>query len=1320
MARCSQCGRRWVGTHARCTVPTAEQTEIHTHATVPRIDGYHLEQPLGRGGFADVYACTRDSDGHQFAIKIARADQPESQACLEKELAALRAIGPPTCPTVYAEGTLPEGTRFGVIERISAPTLGDVLESTESGFPWPEAVAITRALLAAIDVVHAKGFVHRDLKPENIFIIGARINPIVRLIDFGLASTSSGAPHSEQAALAGTPEYMSPEQSEGLPEAFQVGADLYSVGVLLYELLTARPPFWGTTTEVKQAHQSKRPPVPSQLAPVPRPIEDVVLTALAKTPAERFANVAAFQKALEQAVEKVSAVDPVHLTPSVAAATSPASQKKVMAVLFFESKAELTKVRSTVAAMAGEILSVAGQRFIVGFGEQAAENPTKRAIRAAERLSHEGISRQLRLTLGRVTVQTRPDGTRRVSSPMLFDATLFPLAIEPLGLLLTEEAAATAPELVVEPVKDRPGVFCHQFGTLEAESTVVRRAAAPFFGRETLLNALRAEAAAALVTPAPAISVIVGEPGTGKSRVLATLGEQLMGELGLKTLHVRAREPVAGEPTESLRLLLGLVLSVTPKPDARWEQTMAASRLGASLPRDEQLAAALVMGWASHELPEVRPLAAAPGVLSRLASRAAGEGLRRMAGEQGLCVLFDDAHLADQETLAALKYAVLPVAKARLWVCATVRPGFSVRLLTEAPPRPLEPLTDADAAAFCRALLAPVTHVPDEAINRLVQRTRGVPQLMVELVNRLKRDGLVRKHGKGDAWYLATDELELITSMPVLEWVAERELSALPPDLMAHARLAALLGADFWPSSLEGVLRELEHDGLGHEFPLDAQVGLRRLAQADVVLRHRDGRMSFRTALLREAIVNATPEALKLKVFTAAARFFRQESSAPADARLPRLAGYLERAGQKAEAAELYFTLGQKLRHRHAYIDAEGMYSRAITLLPQELQAPRLAALRGRGVMRYRQARHEEALRDFRQAAELAQQLGDLRAHVEVLLDEATALDWTGDFWHAKERSEQARALAAPLNDPLITASLTMAGARVLFRQSDYAGACREYERAAAMATQLGDEAYEILIASLMLLAPLLVMLGRPDDSLAEYERAVALVTEHSDRSHHGVVLNNRQMLWQQRRDGQRALQDVQGSLELGREMGSVDMELTAYGNLGELSYQLDDLEAAHTNALRAYEMAKQVGGDTDPRLSSMLLLLGRVHLYRGQFTAARARMEEVRAIQERLKSNASDLIPCEESFARMLDIATRPSTDAEWDALETFSREFGVQQDPVEVIEARALWAAREEKVADGITCMKRALALAATIPNLMEPRLKKALARLEAAASA
>src|SRR5205085_1861506 len=145
----------------------------------------------------------------------------------------------------------------------------------------------------------------------------------------------------------------------------------------------------------------------------------------------------------------------------------------------------------------------------------------------------------------------------------------------------------------------------------------------------------------------------------------------------------------------------------------------------------------------------------------------------------------------------------------------------------------------------------------------------------------------------------------------------------------------------------------------------------------------------------------------------AAARFYRKTRLVPDVRRLPLLARHAARAGLREEAASVYLGLAESARERHAYVDAEQSYTNALELLDPGDVPRRLAVRRGRGSMRYRISRTEDAVADLAEARALARQLGDTGAEAEILLDHAMALDWTSDYLGSRELVEE----AAPLTE---------------------------------------------------------------------------------------------------------------------------------------------------------------------------------------------------------------------------------------------------------------------------------------------------------------
>src|SRR6267378_6273648 len=239
------------------------------------VPGYRVERMLGQGGFAVVLSAVTP-DGQRVALKVATSGDAVASAQLASEEKALRAIGPPVAPAVLGSASLPDGSPYLALELLQAPTLAERLREIAGPMQRAELAVRAKELCDAVGAVHAAGYIHLDLKPENVFLTARG----TRLIDFGLARRVKERPD-RKAAFAGTAQYASPEQCE---ERWDLDprADLYAVGVLLFEMTTGRPPFTGEAQAMREAHIGVRPPRPSDFAPVSAALEQVVLRALAK------------------------------------------------------------------------------------------------------------------------------------------------------------------------------------------------------------------------------------------------------------------------------------------------------------------------------------------------------------------------------------------------------------------------------------------------------------------------------------------------------------------------------------------------------------------------------------------------------------------------------------------------------------------------------------------------------------------------------------------------------------------------------------------------------------------------------------------------------------------------------------------------------------------------------------------------------------------------------------------------------------------------------------------------------------------------------
>ncbi|MDQ1569562.1 MAG: eukaryotic-like serine/threonine-protein kinase, partial [Actinomycetota bacterium] len=270
---------------------------------------YQIGELIGRGGMADVRVGTDARLGRRVAIKLlkpALANDPAFRTRFRREAQDAAKMAHPTIVRIFDAGEEtvinPSGNEtqipFIVMEYVDGRLLKDVL--ADGPLEPAEAVRIIEQVLTALEYSHRAGVVHRDIKPGNIMIAS---NGQVKVMDFGIARaiSESSATIAETSAIVGTAQYFSPEQARG--ETVDARTDLYSTGVVLFELLTGQAPFRGENpVAVAYQHVNQNPVSPSSLNPKVSPALDaVVLRALAKDRFQRFQSASEFREQVEDA-----------------------------------------------------------------------------------------------------------------------------------------------------------------------------------------------------------------------------------------------------------------------------------------------------------------------------------------------------------------------------------------------------------------------------------------------------------------------------------------------------------------------------------------------------------------------------------------------------------------------------------------------------------------------------------------------------------------------------------------------------------------------------------------------------------------------------------------------------------------------------------------------------------------------------------------------------------------------------------------------------------------------------------------------------------
>ena len=259
---------------------------------------YRILRRLGSGGMANVYLAEDEELGRPVAIKILNDRHASDESFVERfrrEAKNAAGLSHPNIVSIYDRGEA-EGTYYIAMEYLEGRSLKDRIVS-EGPLPIPAAIEATRQILRALGFAHRGGVVHRDVKPHNVLLAADGSERRFKVTDFGISRTTASQ-MTEAGSIVGTAQYLSPEQARGAP--VDQRSDIYSVGIVLYELLTGRLPFTGETPlEIAMKHLSEIPKPPSALRPeVSADLDMVVLRALAKDPAERFESAEAMDQEL--------------------------------------------------------------------------------------------------------------------------------------------------------------------------------------------------------------------------------------------------------------------------------------------------------------------------------------------------------------------------------------------------------------------------------------------------------------------------------------------------------------------------------------------------------------------------------------------------------------------------------------------------------------------------------------------------------------------------------------------------------------------------------------------------------------------------------------------------------------------------------------------------------------------------------------------------------------------------------------------------------------------------------------------------------------
>lgn len=275
-----------------CRVPTPAPAP----GAARQIGEYQLTETIGTGGAATVYKGVSPSNHHTVAVKILHSRDPYIRDKFVQEGRVGEGLFHRHIARILDHGPV-GGTYYIVMEYVDQGSLRDRLMRGQA-LPRDLVISVIGQTAEALDYAHGEGVIHRDIKPGNIMFSS---QDGVKIVDFGIAKMTSSITRTTDGLIVGTPLYLSVEQAKGLPVVRQ--SDIYSLGVVLYEMISGRVPFIGKGLEVVDKHIKEKPIPPSKINPsVSRQMEEVTLRALQKRPEERFRTAGEMARALGHAM----------------------------------------------------------------------------------------------------------------------------------------------------------------------------------------------------------------------------------------------------------------------------------------------------------------------------------------------------------------------------------------------------------------------------------------------------------------------------------------------------------------------------------------------------------------------------------------------------------------------------------------------------------------------------------------------------------------------------------------------------------------------------------------------------------------------------------------------------------------------------------------------------------------------------------------------------------------------------------------------------------------------------------------------------------